>query len=146
MKLLTSRPDKVRCFSHIYSLSFLKSGIHSSLRPFWRRTASSKILDTQAPQYPQRNSIFLVLLTNSVFLELAEFRILRAVPVVNKFQTLLISFCFVQLRTHYTTRSMATPFLPTTSGQGLGELSDFSGSMVFRHAPSRGRGRLTTTA
>ena len=57
-------------------------------------------------------------------------------------RTSLISFCTVQLRTLSAAHFLATLCLFTTSGPDPGELSDFWGSMVFRHPPSLGRGRV----
>ena len=54
----------------------------------------------------------------------------------------LISFCTVQLRTLCAAHSLATLCLFTTSGPDPGELPGLWGSMVFRHAPSFGRGRV----
>ena len=59
-------------------------------------------------------------------------------------QDTFISFCTVQLRSLYAAHSLATLCLFTNSSPDPGELPGFWGSMVFRHAPSLGRGRVNT--
>ena len=110
------------------------------------------------PRFPPRNLCSLVMLavsslvyaaTDTAFfwvlisLGLAESRILPAAPVDTRFRTPLISFCTVHLRSVCVAHSLATLCLSTTSGPGPGELPGFWGSMVFRHAPTLGRGRVT---
>ena len=111
------------------------------------------------PRFPPRNLCSLVMLavfslvfvaTDTafckvfIFLELAESRILPAVPADTRPRTPFISFCAVQPRTLCAAHSLATLCLYTTSGPGPGELPGFWGSLVFRHAPSLGRGRVNS--
>ena len=60
-------------------------------------------------------------------------------------RTPLISFRIVQLQTLCVARSLETLCLSTTSGPDPEEFPCFWASMVFRHAPSLGRGRVAAT-
>ena len=75
---------------------------------------------------------------------LAESRIHSAALADTRPRIPLISLCTVQLRILCFDRSLATLSLFSTSGPDLEEFPSFWGSMVFRHAPSLGRGRVTT--
>ena len=112
------------------------------------------------PQFPPRNLCSLVTLsvfslvyaaTTTVFSlalfssGLAESRMVPLAPADTGSRTPFISFCTVQLRILRATCSLATLCLFTTSGPDPGELPGLWGSMVFRHVPSLGRGRVTTT-
>ena len=129
-----------------FSLSPLISRIHSCLFSDWRRTVLSKFFDTQAPSISTEELVLLrhahyvlsrlrcnghSLLSSSIFLGLAESRILHATPAVIHPRTPLIIFCIVQLRTHCSARSLATLCLSTTSGPDPGQLLGFWASMVF---------------
>ena len=81
-----------------------------------------------------------------IYLGLAESRILHAALTNTRPRTSLISFCTVHLQTLCAACSLAILGSLMTSGPGPGELPSFWVSMVFRHAPSLGRGEVTTTA
>ena len=145
-------PSTIPC-----SLFPLISRIHSRLISEWRRTVSSKFFDTQVSSIstkelvPPRHArcVLSRLCCNGHSLLLGSYlsRIVRienpaAVPVDTRPRTPLISFCTVQLRTLCAAHSLATLCLFTTSGPDPGELPGFWGSMIFRHAPSIGRGRV----
>ena len=132
------------------------SRIHSSLFTDWRCTVSSKFFETQVlsifteklvvPRHAR--FVFSRLRCNGhslLSLGLAEPRILLAAPADTRPRTPLISSSTVQLWTLCIARSLAALCFFTISGPGPGELPGFRDSMVFRHAPSLGRGRVTTT-
>ena len=153
---LMSWPDGERYLRPPQSLGLspLISRIHSCLFSDWRRTVSSKFLDTQVPSIfteelvlPRHARCVLsrlrcnghCLLLGSVSLGLTELRILPAAPVDTRPRTIPISFCTVQLRTLCAAHSLATHCLSTTSGPNPGELPGVWSSMVSRH-PSEGVG------
>ena len=93
------------------------------------------ILTHRFPQFPPKNLCFLVMLAvfslvyaamDTAFCqvlisrELAESRILSAVPADTRPRTSLISFCTVQQRTLCAAHSLATLCLFMTSGPGPG--------------------------
>ena len=157
---LTSLPDGERYLRPPLSLvvSFLLSLVSTLVLSQTGGVLSlPNILTHRFPRFPLRNLCSLVMLAVFSFvfaavdtafclvlisLGLAELRILPAVPVDTRPMTPLISFCTVQLRTLCAAHSLATLYLFTTSGPDPGELLGFWGSMVFRHAPSLGWGRV----
>ena len=112
-------PSAIPC-----SLSPLISCIHSCLFSHWRRTVSSKFLDTQVPsisneelvlprlarcllsRYAATDTAFCKAL---IYLRLAESRILPVAPVDTRSRTPLISFCTVQLWTLCAARLQRLP-------------------------------------
>ena len=125
-----------------------------------KRTVSSKFFDTQVPLISTEEFVLpryarcvlsrLRCNGHSFLLSSYLSRVRRivnfsAAPVDTRLGTPLISFCTAQLRTLCAARTLATLCLFTTSGPDPGELPGFWGSMVFRHASSLEKGRVTTT-
>ena len=153
-------PSAIPC-----SLSPLISRIHSRLISDWRRTVSSKFLDTQVPSISTEELVlprharcvlshlrcnghsFLLGSYLSRIGRIENPSCMRESPKSEwrkdtRPRTPLISFCTVQLRTLCATHSLATLCLITTSGPDPGELPGFWGSMVFRHAPIPRKGSV----
>ena len=135
------------------SLFPLISRIHSSLFSDWRRTILSKFFDTQLSSISTEKLVLFHRCFNRHSLLLSSYlsgigRIEN--PSCNTCghcpRTPLNSFCTFQLWTLSAARSLATLCLSTTSGSGPGESPGFWCSMVFRHAPFLGRGRVSTTS
>ena len=132
-------PSAIPC-----SLSPLISSIHSCLFSYWRRTVSSKFLDTHVPSIsteelvlPRRARCVLSRLRcNEHSLLLGSY--LSRIGIV---ENPSCSACghSSQDTTHFILHCPATDSLrrslSTTSGPGPGEFPDFWVSMVFRHAP-----------
>ena len=148
-------PSAIPC-----SLFPFTSCIQSSLFSDWRRTISLKLFGTQVFSISTeelvlpRHACYVLsrlrcnghsLLLRAYLSRIEASRILPAAPADTHPRIPLISFCTVQLRTFCTACSLATLCLFTTSGQGLGKLPGFWGSMVIAMPPSLGRGRVTTT-
>ena len=148
-------PSVVPC-----SISSLISRIHFCFFSDWRRIVSFKFFDTQVPSISTK--------------ELMLFRHARCVlspPCCNGHSLLLSSYFTRTSRIEnpscnacgHPSQDIFHPhsglssyglfaplalwrlFVSTISGTGRGELSGFWISMVLRHAPSLGRGRVTTT-
>ena len=152
---LARREALLASFAIPCSLSPPISRIHSTLFSDWRRTVSSKFLDTQVPSISTKE----LLLPRHARCVLSRLRcnghsLLGYLTRISRIEnpscsacghspgTPLISFCTVQLRTLFAAHSLAILCLPTTSGPDPGELLGFWGSMVFRHAliPRKGSG------
>ena len=141
-------PSAIPC-----SLSPLIFRIHSRLFSDWRRTVSSNYFDTQVPSISTEElvlprharCVLSRLRCNGHSLLLGSYlsrigRIENPSCSACGHSSQDISFCTVQLRTLCAAHSLATLCLCTISGPDPGELPDFWGSMVFRHAPHPSEG------
>ena len=137
-------------FAVLCSLSRFISRIHSSLFSDWRRSASSKFFDTQAPSvsteehviprhahctlsHPRCNGHSLLL--SSCLSIIGRIENPSCSTCVDPSQCTSHLFCTVQLWTLCAARSLATLCLSTISGPGSGKFLSFWDFMVFRHAP-----------
>ena len=133
-------PSAIPC-----SLSPLISRIRSRLISDWRRTVSSKFLDTQVPSISTEEfvlprharCVLSCLRCNGHSLLLGSY-----LSRMGKIENPLCSTCghLSEDTSHLILHCPATDFLTTlclftTSGPDVGELPGFWGSMVFRHAP-----------
>ena len=132
-------PSAIPC-----SLSLI-SRIRSRLISDWRRTVSSKFLDTQVPSIsteelvlPRHPHCVLFRLRCNGHSLLLGFYLSR----IGRIENPLCSACghLSEDTSHLilhcpATGSLATLYLFTTSGPDVGELPGFWGFMVFRHAP-----------
>ena len=138
------------------SLSPLISRIQSFLFSNWRRTVSSKFFDTQVPSISTEELV----LPRHARCVLSRLRCngqsLLLSSYLSRFGRIENPSCSAcghpsQDTSHLILHCPATDSLrcslfgdclSSTSGPGPGEFPSFWGSMVFRHAPSLGRGRV----
>ena len=144
------RPDEVRCLNHLHYRFLqwpfsLASHMHLSLLTDCNCIVLTQFLKTQVSPVSAEElvllrcacwvSLVLPQRTLSLFellpLESAQLKILRAVPVIIRLGTLLISFRPVLPRPYYTTRSWATLFSIYDNNPGRGKLPGFCGFMVL---------------
>ena len=143
-----------------YGLSPLISRIHSCIFSDWRRIVSSKFFDTQVPSIfteelvlpCHARSVLSRLHCNGHSLLLGSY-----LSRIGRIENPCCSVCGLssQNTSHLILHcpatdslraySLATLCLSTTSGPDLRELPNFLGFMVFRQAPSLGRGRVTNS-
>ena len=146
-------PSAIRC-----NPSPPTSRIHSRLISDWRRTVSSKYFDTQVPSISTEElvlprharCVLSHLRCNGHSLLLGSY-----LSRIDRIENPSCSTCghlsqnishlilHCPATTLCATHSLAILCLFTTSGPDPGELPSFWGSMVFCHAPSLGRGRVT---
>ena len=121
----------------------------------WRRTVSSKFIDTQVPSISTEELVLSrharcvlsrlrcnghSLLLDSYLSRIGRIENPSCSACETRPRTSLISFCTVQPRTLCAAHSLATLCLSTTSGPDPGELLGFWGSMVFRNVPISRKG------
>ena len=133
--------------SRIYFSFFLDFGVkvrtYGLMKILWCKVplvAAEKLVLSSRSRYVFSSPSFVfgaintVFWYNLIFQELAEWIIFYAAPSDHPIQTLLVSFCGVQLRTPCAPRPSENCFLLIISDPRLGELPCFLGFMIFHHA------------
>ena len=143
-------PSAIPC-----SLSPLTSRIHTCLFSDWSFTVSSKFFDPQVSSVSTEELVLSRHTRDDIFRLRCNGNSLllgSCITRIDRIESPSCSACghrfkdISDLILHYlATDSLATLCLSTTFGPGPVELPDSRGSMVFRHAPSLERGRVTTT-